>query len=737
MDFINTFEDKSEHYAALVEKGYEFAVRFNAEGAFSAFRYISPVMAENGGRLTLSLFRFENDYQTTRESAPVAEREFDLADGTEMLLAFNSQHAGEYLLVAHDGTGGTGFCGLMDPFPNVQLYINGVPCDGSMEAAVGFDAGGAFGGLSAEQEYALRAPVFSDGDFTVPVRSWSAVDGLGRTVPALSGSRPEKKRAVGMFFWDWHYHFEYGVPVNVHEVNKAHPEAKNDFSSPVWRAGETTYYHWNEPIWGFYTSSDRYVLRKQAQMLAEADVDFIVFDNTNGTYTWKLGYETLLETFAEARRDGVKTPRIVFMLNFAPFRSSWVMLRQIYTDIYRKGRYADLWYYHDGKPLIIAHKDCLDPARPLDREILDFFTFRRNDPIYFTKEPTPPETWGWLSVNPQARYCVRDDGSCEQMTVGVAHNASERGLVPMNDIHGGVFGRSHTTDSGYKYVYRSLGRTVTVNAATENSHLYGLNFNEQFDRAIEVDPDVVFITGWNEWVAGRHPEWQGSPNAFPDEFNDEFSRDLEPSKGDLKDHYYMQLVANIRRYKGTGETPRTVRKTVDISDLSSWEGVPAIPHFRGTAPKRDNDGWKGTHYTDNSSRNEVVETRHAVDGENVYFYARCAGKITAPGANWMRLLISTDKAAGWEGFDFILNREGVCMLERSVGGWNWVPAGQAEICVQGDVITVKLPKALLPENADHIRYKWADNNLSEGDVLDLYTTGCTAPGGRFTITVKM
>jgi len=30
-----------------------------------------------------------------------------------------------------------------------------------------------------------------------------------------------------------------------------------------------------------------------------------------------------------------------------------------------------------------------------------------------------------------------------------------------------------------------------------------------------------------------------------------------------------------------------------------------------------------------------------------------------------------------------------------------------------------------------LRFKWADNNLAEGDILDLYQYGDAAPGGRF------
>ena len=32
---------------------------------------------------------------------------------------------------------------------------------------------------------------------------------------------------------------------------------------------------------------------------------------------------------------------------------------------------------------------------------------------------------------------------------------------------------------------------------------HGLNFQEQWKRAFALDPPVVMVTGWNEWIAGR------------------------------------------------------------------------------------------------------------------------------------------------------------------------------------------------------------------------------------------
>jgi len=52
-------------------------------------------------------------------------------------------------------------------------------------------------------------------------------------------------------------------------------------------------HHWNEPLFGCYDTDDRWVLRKHAEMLANAGMDVIIFDNTNGTFTWKESYDVL------------------------------------------------------------------------------------------------------------------------------------------------------------------------------------------------------------------------------------------------------------------------------------------------------------------------------------------------------------------------------------------------------------------------------------------------------------
>jgi len=107
----------------------------------------------------------------------------------------------------------------------------------------------------------------------------------------------------------------------------------------------------------------------------------------------------------------------------------------------------------------------------------------------------------------------------------------------------------------------------------------------------------------------------------------------------------------------------------------------------------------------------------------------------------MRLLLDTEIAtedyAGWEEFEYILNRtspdaEGM-VLERSTGGWNWEVVGHVDYSVQGSVLQVAIPRKLLGFGSGGLEFnfKWCDANLADGDIMTLYTDGDAAPEGRF------
>lgn len=575
--------------------------------------------------------------------------------------------------------------------------------------------------------------------------TWAAVDGLGRTLSLNSdvGNRNEEKY-VAMFYWTWHYPWTYDTaPITTGSVLNKYPEAVNDWDHPAWNNTYSGRPHfWDEPLYGFYSNLDKYVVRKHAELLADADIDVVFFDTTNATNLFDEGYMTLLEVWSEAKAQGVDVPKISFILNFSIKEDVRTQLISLYDNLYSKGLYSDMYFIWDNKPMLMARTDALDLSNEKDKEIFDFFTFRRNEPTYFCNDTSYLEdTWGWCSDYPQTKFGTKLFGGTEQICVSVAQNANEHGLAAMNSPVGTVQGRSYT-QGDYSYRYTYAGEEIVVDMNIENSLLYGLNFQQQWDYAIEQDPDIVFVTGFNEWIAGRFDEWNGTENAFPDQFSPEYSRDIEPSNGVLKDHYYYQLVENVRRFKGADPLPETnAEKSIDINgSLSQWNNVtPEYNHYEGNVD-RNSAGWMGTYYTNTTFRNDIVKAKVAYDDENIYFYVETADNLTPEtDADWMRLLIDTDTSGistNWEGFEFLVNRvspqNGKATLEKCMGGLEFEEVCSVDYSANGKVLQIEIPREALGITGNEVKFnfKWSDN-LQGSDAMAFYQNGDAAPGGRF------
>lgn len=575
--------------------------------------------------------------------------------------------------------------------------------------------------------------------------TWAAVDGLGRTLSSNSevGNKKQDKY-VAMFYWTWHYPWiNDHEPITTGSVLDIYPEAVNDWDHPAWGG---TYdgrpYFWDEPLYGFYTNTDEYVLRKHAELLADADIDAVFFDTTNGTQVFTEGYESVLKVWNKAKEEGVDAPCISFILNFGNMEEIRTQLYDIYDNLYSKGRYSDLWFMWDGKPMLMADVRALDLSVEKDREIFNFFTFRDNEPTYFASDTAYfDDTWGWCSDYEQTKFGKRLFGGVEEMCVSVAQNANENGLIAMNSPEGTVQGRSFT-DGDFSYSYTYAGEEIIVDKSIDNSLLYGLNFQQQWDYAISQDPEIIFVTGFNEWIAGRWESWMGTENAFPDQYNPEYSRDIEPSAGILKDHYYYQLVENVRRFKGADPLPETdAEKTIDINgSVSQWDTVlPEYNHYEG-GETRNSAGWKGYYYTNDTLRNDIVQAKVAYDSENIFFYVKTAEDLTpSTDTDWMRLLIDTDTSgvsANWEGFEFLINREspqgGKATLEKSLGGVDFEEVCKVDYSVNGNVLQISVPRIALGLTVEEVKFnfKWSDNLLGS-DATAFYVNGDAAPGGRF------
>ena len=211
--------------------------------------------------------------------------------------------------------------------------------------------------------------------------TWTAVDGLGRTLSDFEDVGAKRNdRFVGMFYWTWHFRWVNDhEPVTTGSILSKFPEAVNDWEHPAWNGTYSGYPHfWDEPLYGFYTSTDEYVLRKHAELLADANVDTVIFDTTNSTLVFEEAYMKLLEVWSRAREDGVAAPDVMFILNFAGSEDCRTQLTYLYDNLYSKGLYKDLWFMWEGKPLIMADIRALEFKEEKYKEIFYFFRFRDN-----------------------------------------------------------------------------------------------------------------------------------------------------------------------------------------------------------------------------------------------------------------------------------------------------------------------------------------------------------------------
>ncbi len=606
-------------------------------------------------------------------------------------------------------------------------------------------------GVLEEKFTAPQANLYAGRDILSD--TWVSVDDEGRISGTENGPVGDKK--VGIFYFLWH---DGSSTQPIYDHAKAFAEGGSSLLIETMKSGPLGFAHyWAEPYFGYYRADDEWVIRKHTYQLNAAGVDFIFVDATNG-HTYEHNYETILKVWSEMRAEGHKTPQIMFHcgntqgLAQSSFSALW-------NNLYSCGRYEDLWFKHEGKPLILMPRVLYASLTPEQQE---FFTYRQswaNTKDSWYTGPHGRNCWPWADMYPQ-KPGLSQTGEVEQMIV----------------MCGFWVNGSYGTNAGRSYSYRNGGQPAPDSPDDFSFSLVnrtsgkGIAFEEQFDYAIEQDPGLIMITGWNEWWAGR---WEAGAaigqtiansyvvtddsswtrNYFVDCFSPEHSRDIEPVKGYFNDNYYYQMVQNIRQYKGS-RIPLAAfgQRPIDMSGaLSQWDIVgPEFRDYRGDVTHRDAFSYVGQlHYTNDSGRNDFTTAKVSVYEGKVYFFAECAAPITAAaGTNWMNLYIDADcdAATGWEGFDYILNRsrtDKTVSVERFTGtGWEIVAVGEASYTLGECHMIISVEKSLIGySEGDSLNFKWADNARVEtsdgqGDIMRFMTEGDCAPNDRFVFTYQ-
>ena len=540
----------------------------------------------------------------------------------------------------------------------------------------------------------------------------SGTDALGRTF--LPADEENKELYVGMFFYlTLGYHANHSGIYDVSKITNygkdmdAFYTANND-SSPVGAA-----HFWGEPIWGYYRSDDEWVIRKQVEMLTMAGIDFL--RRTNSSRKPAIGENVAVIGGGNVAMDVAK-----FMFYVAANDKGCI--RTLYETYYSQGLYRDLWFAPAGKPLITQmYSTVWDTDDVTEKAISELFEFRYRQ---WPTESFLRQGWSWIEFEyPQPIHT-------DMVSVSSAQHTNLK--------------FSDTSDN------RGKGFDLSTMKNDPSKVAEGANYASQWERVLSGENNerirFVNLTGWNEWIALKLSD--SSDRYFMvDQFDYEYSRDLEPMKGGYGDNYYMQTIQNIRKWKySEAKHYKYEQKTVDVSsfDESAWESAAAYLDFTGECIGRDHPAFGGAfNYIDDTDRNDIASVRVLHDSKYAYFRVETVADITAyesGDTGWMNILLQTGGGNNhFMGYQYALNKNvngNSGSVSRYTADGKWESFSNCDVYVQGNVMQVRVKLSDIGLSAKNfcMQFKVTDNVKKASDAASYYTTGDSAPIGRLSYT---
>lgn len=585
---------------------------------------------------------------------------------------------------------------------------------------------------------------------------FAATDDLYRELPdsLMTGVYGENgEHYVGLFYFLWQgEHGDSGI-FDLQKILETGGDDSLNAESGLY--GPVGAMHWfSEPLYGYYYAKDEWVIRKHMELLSNANIDFVFFDATNA-FPYIDNAIQVMKVCHEMNEQGYDAPQIVFYTN----SSSKNTIETIYKEIYAENVYPDTWFIVDGRSCIIGTESESVGSGKFSDEIKSFFTIKYsqwpNEPV---REDIEYTAWPWMDWTwPQRVFANPITGVSEAINVSIAQHSGS-GWFTDSSLYGDY------TNRGRSFSYQKVDnfnlKESFENFNSDNSLTnHGFNFQTQWERAFEVDVPYVLVTGWNEWVAqrqdGANLVGDSSRVIFVDTASDEYSRDIEIMRGGYFDNYYMQLISNVQKLKGSAPVLiQDARNKIDISgDFSQWEKVlVTYTDPEGDCADRNAPCFGNSTYTDYSGRNDIVEAKLTNDTKNLYFYVRTVDDIVLCDGNssWMQLFVNTDNSiyTGWYGYDYIINNSALNSSITTVAShpvktvefisdnrYEFNVDGEVEYKVEGNEMMISVPLEMLgidDYSKIYIEFKWADadEGVFFNEMEDFYEFGDAAPLGR-------
>jgi hypothetical protein len=594
----------------------------------------------------------------------------------------------------------------------------------------------------------------TNNQYNATVNSLVATDALGRSFNEALVTDSNNK--VGLFYWIWHgEHTRAGI-FNISELLEENPDI-------LWSAGADSredsplnaMHYWAEPLYGYYSSDDPWVIKKHLELFTMSSIDYLALDLTNlSTYDDTL--VVLAEEIQRLQAQGWNPPTILPI--FGANVNSRKNIYPFYEKFYKNADYDSVWFKENGKPVLCA--DYADSASPAytdmfadiqshagltDAQVNEFkafFTFRNT-------------LWPYQH---DEKYDTVADDDMSWIDWYYPQHISGQGYVNVSVAQHPAYAFSVSEHPEFRDIYynvnRGRGWDYTTQTNSYRSVLSGLNLENQWKTALDnLDKvDEVMVTGWNEWIAAKLTNYHSSYDGFvqfADQFNMEFSRDLEmmADEDGYGDNFYLQNMRNTRAFKNGQSAAFVAGKASPALDgENDWNKGRTYLDISGEVVERNHRNTDGSGmYVNTTNRNDVVSAQMVNDGEYLYIRITTLDDIiideTAENNLNILLSIKGSTAPSWEGYQFVLNRTAPktglskTSLEKvkTAGKYEFSAVNSVDSYLNGKTFSVKIPlKDLGIANAKNftVDFKVADGISDPSNMMKYYVDGESAPVGR-------
>ena len=341
------------------------------------------------------------------------------------------------------------------------------------------------------------------------------------------------------------------------------------------------HFFWGKPALGYY-KSDKNIMKKHMEQLTNADTDFIVIDftnqpdslsfvenNMNNGYSkeeaeflynavWKAQVtdplNILFDTLLSLKEEGKKVPAVVLWIgSFVNFNdmmngkitseySSVDAIYHFYKEYYSNHKYDSLWAYYDNKPFIITTTQINDNTFEKTLNVC---------PSYITSTSDCTTLYDEI----KDYYSYRNMWALQKGESSI-ENGEWTNRVPYN----GIYGKDNEGNMEEMSVNVAISWYYMSNPSSSFGRMGGITFYQQWKNIYNYHPKITIVSNWNEWIATNYYDDTGSKGCtnntcFTDEYNQEYSNDIEPMDQGHADQYYKWYQDYVKNYKKHNDLP--------------------------------------------------------------------------------------------------------------------------------------------------------------------------------------